>query len=147
MLTITTPIMTQTVITAEQVQCCIQVRVNLVNSVTDSFQSHPPVWSFWLMFAGRHIWETSTRVQTQQENTNEAVVVHSPLHVIRGWYRRLVARWFNLCSRTPQNVVLVASQVSLLVFISLKTDTVKGGKVRSHLLPAVEIASGLDAVM
>lgn len=146
MLTITTPIMTQTVIAAEQVQCCIQVRVNLVNSVTDSFQSHPPVWGFWLMFGGRHIWETSTTVQTQQENTNEADAVHSPLHV-RGGFRRLVALWFNLGSRIPQNVVLVASQVSLLVFISLKTDQVRGGKVRAHLLPAVEIASGLDAVM
>lgn len=98
------------------------------------------------MFAGRYIWETSRRAQTQQENTNEAVVVHSPLHV-RGGYRRLVALWFNLGSRIPQNVVLVASQVSLLVFISLKTDTVRWGKERAHLLPAVEIASGLDAVM
>lgn len=73
--------MTQPVIATKQVQCCIQVSVNLVYSVTDGFQSRPPVWSLWFRFAGRHMWEASTRVQTQQKNTDVAVVVHSPLNV------------------------------------------------------------------
>lgn len=72
-LTVTTPVVTQPVISTEQIQCCVQVLVNLVYSVADSFQGHPPVGSLWLMFAGRHLMEESTGAQTQQENTGEAV--------------------------------------------------------------------------
>ena len=81
LLTVTTPVVTQPVISAEQVQCCVQVLVDLMYSIADSFQGHPPVGGLWLMFAGWHMMEESTGAQTQQENTGEAVEVHSPLNV------------------------------------------------------------------
>lgn len=95
------------------------------------------------MFAGRDTWETSPRIQTQQENTDVAVVVHSPLNV-EARKQRLPAQWFDLGGFSPQNVVAMASQVSLLlVFISLP------GHIGGKSLPAaaVAIASGFHSVM
>lgn len=76
-LTIAAFIMTQPVITAYQVQCHVQVRVDLVYSVTNGFQSHSPVWSFWLLSVGTDMKEASTGEQSQEKHTHRAVVEHS----------------------------------------------------------------------
>lgn len=83
--------MTQPVIAAEQVQRCVQVRVDLVYSVTDRFQSHPPVRSLWLSFASGH---TSTTVQAQEQNTDVAAAAHRPLRKQRFAARSLDRGWF-----------------------------------------------------
>lgn len=78
---ITTPVVTQSVIAAEQVKSRVQVRVDPVDPVTDGLQSHPPVRRLRLLFAGGHIEETPTGVETQQQgDTGEAAVVHGPRH-------------------------------------------------------------------
>lgn len=131
--------MAQPVIATKQVQCRVQVRVNLVYSVTDRLQGHSPVWSLWFVFAGGHARETSARVQTQQEHTDVAVVPHSPRNV-RARDQRLPAHWFN--DMADLFLKLWSSQVSLLlVFISLPAAGGTG-------LPAaaVDSVSGLDAV-
>lgn len=75
--------MTQSVIATEQVQCCIQVRVDFMDSVPNSFQSHPPVWSLWLVFTATNIWEKSTTKQTKQIQTTVAAGEYScPTHCL-----------------------------------------------------------------
>lgn len=79
LVTITTPVMTQPVVAPEQVQCCVQVRVDLVYSVADGLQSRPPVGGLRLLLPGGRAWETSAGERDHQENTGEAAVEHSPL--------------------------------------------------------------------
>lgn len=80
-LTIATPVLAQAVIATEQVQCRVQVCVNLVYSVADGFQPHPPVWSLRFMFVRG---QTPRKVEDQGENSNKTVVLRSPLHVPEG---------------------------------------------------------------
>lgn len=68
--------MTKSVIAPKQVQRCVQVRVDLVYSVSNGFQSRPPVRSLRLLFAGGHM---SEQAQPQQEDTD--VAAHSPRNV------------------------------------------------------------------
>lgn len=100
--------MTEPVIATKQVQCCVQVRVDLVYSVTNSFQSHPPVRGLRLLVVGGHMWETSAGERSQQENTGVAVEEHSPPLVLR----LLGYLGLTLCFRT---IVSIASQLSLLL--------------------------------
>lgn len=70
--------MTEAVIASEQVQCRVQVGVNLVYSITDRFQLHPPVWGLRFMFVGG---QTPRETERQVANANTTVKVHRRLRV------------------------------------------------------------------
>lgn len=109
-LTIAAPVVTQAVITSEQVQRRVQVRVNLVYAIADSFQRHPPVWSLRFMFVRG---QTPRKVEREGENANKTVEVHSPLRVPAG--SRCLAAHLSLAPPS------YSSKCSLIVMTGAKT--------------------------
>lgn len=95
--TITTSVMTQAVVSSEQVQRCVQVRVDLVDPVADRFQGHPPVRGLRLTR------DSSDTEQSQQENTYDTAGQHGPLHnglIWKGLFLHTWSRWhltFHFC--------------------------------------------------
>lgn len=77
-------------------------------SITDSFQSHPPVGRFWFMVVVGHKLGTPQTEPTREENANKAVVVHSPLHVRGGGSRCLAAHWFRFFPSYSSNCSISA---------------------------------------
>lgn len=93
-LTIAAPVVTQAVIASEQVQRRVQVRVNLVYSIADRFQRHPPVWRLRLMVVRG---QTARKVEGQGEKASKTAKVHSPRHVPEG-----PGVTQHICSSLPQ---------------------------------------------
>lgn len=62
--TVTTLVTTQAVVAAEQIECRVEVRVDLMDAIADSFQSHSPVRSLRFLFTARY----GSRAYNQDEN-------------------------------------------------------------------------------
>lgn len=106
LVSITASVPTEAVIAAEQVQRCVQVRVDLVDPVPDGSECQPPVRGLWLLFTGRNTRgnKSTAAEQTEQKNRNGAAAEN-----------RIPTRHFSRTSSVlPHLMSLVSSDRSCL---------------------------------